>query len=84
MKNASQFVVMAAMAAAPPGEVEPEVAGADDAGADDVTAGADVELLVALGLLPPHAVARTASPASASAPSRCEKCLEEFIQLSSN
>jgi len=69
LKKASQLVVMAATAAAPPGEV----AGDDDVGAGDVGGGADV-VLGALGLLPPHAVASTASPASATAPTRCDKC----------
>lgn len=82
MKNASQLVVMAVMAAVPPVDVgDAEVAG-DEAGAE-VAGGADVVFDV-LGLLPPHAVAIAASPASARAPITCEKCLEEFMQLSSN
>jgi len=70
LKNASQFVVMAAAA---PAGADAEVAGDVD-GAADVDAGADVELLDVLGLLPPHAAAVAASPASASAPTSCEKC----------
>ena len=83
MKNASQLVVMALTAAAPPVDPDAEVAG-DVEGADDVGGGADVELFDALGLLPPHAVATTASPASARAPTRCEKCRCKFIRPSSN
>jgi hypothetical protein len=67
---------MAFTVAAPPvdvvADVEAEVAGADDGGAD-VDAGAD-ELAGVLGLLPPHAAAVTASPVSASALTRVEKC----------
>ncbi len=77
LKNASQLVVMAATVA---GEavVGDEVAGDDDAagddGAADVDAGADAGLLDdVLGLLPPHAAAVAASPASASAPTSFEK-----------
>src|SRR5215469_6023794 len=81
LKNASQLVVIVATAAALPGDV---VAAGEVAGADDVAGGADVGLFDALGLLPLHAVARTASPASARAPARCEKCRCEFMQLSSN
>jgi hypothetical protein len=73
LKNASQLVVTAVMAAVPPVDPDAEVAG-DDTGGADVGGGADDELLDALGLLPPHAVARTASPASARAPTRCNKC----------
>jgi hypothetical protein len=73
---------MAVMAAVPPVDVgDAEVAG--DEGGADVAGGADVVFDV-LGLLPPHAVAMAASPASASAPTTCEKCRLEFIQLSSN
>jgi hypothetical protein len=74
---------MAVMAAVPPVDVgDAEVAG-DDAGGAEVAGGADVVFDV-LGLLPPHAVAIAASPASARAPTTCEKCREEFMQLSSN
>jgi hypothetical protein len=71
LKNVSQFVVIALTVAVPP-------VGADDdaAGEDDVAAGVDggAEVPDALGLLPPHAAAVAASPASARAPTRCEKC----------
>ena len=75
LKNASQLVVTAAVVAA---GAKVEVAGAEElagaAGAEDV-AGADGGLLDVLGLLlPPHAAAVAASPASAKAPTRCEKC----------
>jgi hypothetical protein len=72
LKNASQLVVIALVAAAPPVEADDDVAAGDDEAAE-VDAGADVELLDVLGLLL-HAAAVTASPASASPPSRCEKC----------
>jgi hypothetical protein len=66
------LVVIAVTAAAPPTAADDEVAGADDDAAE-VDAGADVELPDVLGLLL-HAAAVTASPASASPPSKCEKC----------
>ena len=75
MKNASQLVVTAFMAAVPPAGGDDEAIGED--GADDAAAGVDAgadELLDVLGLLLPHAAAVAASPASASAPARCEKC----------
>jgi hypothetical protein len=73
LTKAYQLVVMAVTAAALPGDVDPEVADGDEAGADDVAGGAEV-VFDELGVLPPHAVARTASPASATTPTRCEKC----------
>ena len=58
--------------------VEDEAAGDDyvagDVGAADVDAGADAGLLDdVLGLLPPHAAAVAASPASANAPTSFER-----------
>ena len=72
LKNACQLVVIAFVVAVPPVAADDEVAGEDDDAAG-VDAGADVELPDVLGLLL-HAAAVAASPASARAPTTCEKC----------
>jgi hypothetical protein len=86
LKNASQFVVIAATE--PAGalvlvlalEVVADAAG--DVAADDVPAGADVPGEV--GLLLPQAPRATVSAASAQAPTSCDIWRREFMQQSSN
>jgi hypothetical protein len=83
LKNASQFVVIAATepAGALPlvlalGDVVGDVAG------DEVRAGAD--LAAEVGLLLPQAPRATVSAASAQTPTSCDIWRREFIQQSSN
>jgi hypothetical protein len=72
LKNASQLVLIAFVVAVPLVGADDEVTGDDgDVAGDD--AGGDDEPLDVLGLLL-QAAAMVASPASASAPARSEKC----------